>query len=182
MSSLRPALGEAPPRAILVMGVAGSGKSTVGRALAEALGWVFHDGDGLHSLGNIAKMSSGIPLTDEDRAPWLAVLRFLINENLRRGESIVIACSALKETYRDQLLEGNDIALVYLRADHELIRTRLRDRSGHYMRLEMLESQFDVLEEPDEAIIVDAAQEPETIVDTIIAQMSVVSQRQAEGQ
>ena len=167
--------------AILVMGVAGSGKSTVGRALAEALGWVFCDGDDHHPPENVAKMSSGVPLTDEDRAPWLASLHDVIDASLGRGDPVVVACSALKEAYRDRLLEGNEVVLVYLRADRERIRTRLDDRKDHYMRLEMLESQFDVLEEPDEAIIVDAAQEPETIVDTLLAQMSVVSQRQAEG-
>ena len=180
MSSRSYTFGEARPRAILVMGVAGSGKTTIARALATALGWAFHDGDDHHSVENVAKMSAGVPLTESDRAPWLATLHVLIGDSVRRDKPVVVACSALKQAHRDELVDGIDVAFVYLRADRELVRTRLQSRTGHYMRLEMLESQFDVLEEPNEAIVVDAAQDPETIVDTILAKLAVGMPRPSE--
>ncbi|NIA24471.1 MAG: AAA family ATPase [Gammaproteobacteria bacterium] len=151
------------------MGVAGSGKTTIGRAVAAVLGWTFYDGDDHHPPGNVAKMASGVPLTDEDRAPWLASLHDLISDSLRRGEPVVVACSALKAAYRDQLLEGTDAMVVYLRGDRHLIRHRMENRHGHYMDPGMLDSQLDALEEPDKAVVFDVAGSVDTIVDTVIA-------------
>lgn len=173
--------GDAHPRVILVMGVAGSGKSTIGRALAEALGRAFEEGDDHHPAENVAKMSSGIPLTDGDRTPWLESLRLAIDESIGRGEPIVVACSALKQSYREQLFGHNDVTVVYLRGDPDLFRDRLRNRSGHYMKSEMLDSQIEALEEPKEAIVIDAEQDPESIVDTILGHLIAVSQRQSKG-
>lgn len=159
---------------IIVMGVAGCGKSTVGRALAEALSWPFYDGDTYHPPQNVAKMAAGIPLDDGDRAPWLSRLRGLVSDHLARGEPAVLACSALKKAYRDQLRGGDEaVHFVYLRGDRALIRRRLRERSDHYMAADMLESQFTSLEEPapGEALAVDAAADVSTIVDQILAQL-----------
>lgn len=138
-------------RAIVVMGVSGSGKTTVGRALAAAIGAKFYDGDDFHPPENIARMSSGIPLDDTDRQPWLERLRDLIAEHVAQNEDIVVACSALKRSYRDLLREGNDgLRFVYLKGTFEDIWQRMQEREGHYMKAEMLQSQFDALEEPDE--------------------------------
>jgi gluconokinase len=152
------------------MGVSGSGKSTVGRAVAEDLGWSFYDADDHHPPRNIAKMSSGEALTDEDRAPWLAALREVIDTSLDRDESLVLACSALKARFRDQLLEGNDAMLVYLAGDRDVIESRIAARSDHYMSADMLDSQFAALEEPEVAFVVDVAQEVGKIVGAIVAE------------
>jgi len=157
------------PRTIIVMGVAGSGKSTVGRALANALGWRFCEGDDHQPAANVAKMSSGVALTDEDREPWLATLSDLISEARRHEESLVVACSALKAAYRDVLGRGDDVLFVFLRADRDLIGSRLRSRSNHYMGASMLETQFEALEEPNDALIADAAGDVGTIVQSILA-------------
>lgn len=157
------------PRAIVVMGVAGSGKSTVGRALANALGWRFCEGDDHQTVANVAKMSSGVALTDEDRSPWLATLSDLISEAGRGGESLVVACSALKATYRDALSGGDDVLFVFLRGDRDLIKSRLRSRSNHFMGENMLETQFEALEEPNDALIADAAGDVATIVQLVLA-------------
>lgn len=159
---------------IIVMGVAGSGKSTVGRALAEALSWPFYDGDTYHPPQNVAKMAAGTPLDDADRAPWLERLRKLVSDHLAREEPAVLACSALKKAYRDQLRrEDEAIHFVYLQGDRALIRRRLQERPDHYMAADMLESQFAALEEPapGEALAVDAAADVSTIVDQILAQL-----------
>ena len=152
------------------MGVSGSGKTTVGRELAGELGWKFYDGDDFHPRSNVEKMSRGLPLDDEDRAPWLECLRELIKSCLARGESAVLACSALKKKYRSYLLidEGDEgVKLVYLKGDRELIRERLGERSGHFMKPEMLDSQFDALEEPERALTVDISAPPDEIARTI---------------
>jgi len=143
---------------IVVMGVAGAGKTTVGRQLAETLGWEFVEGDDFHSAANRDKMRSGIPLTDADRAPWLAALRAHIAQCLSAGRNAVLASSALKASYRDSLrVDPERIRFVYLKASPELVAERLATRRGHYMNPSLLPSQFDTLEEPSDAVTVDAA-------------------------
>jgi gluconokinase len=152
---------------ILLMGVAGCGKTTVGKLLSERLDWQFIDGDDFHSPDNVDKMTRGIPLNDADRRPWLEKLRALIEENLRSGRSAILACSALKQSYRDVLLVDERVRLVYLKGSYELIVVRLRDRAGHYMNPALLRSQFETLEEPHEALTVDVELLPEEIAQTI---------------
>jgi len=152
---------------LIVMGAAGSGKSTIGRLLAERLGWPFLDGDDYHTAANVDKMRMGIPLTDADRLPWLHRLRELAS----RSGSAVIACSALKESYR-LILSGGDlrdprVRFVYLRADPALLAARLETRTGHFFTRPLLESQLAALEEPAGAIVVDASRSPEAIVEQI---------------
>jgi gluconokinase len=149
------------------MGVSGAGKTTVGRLLALVLGWEFADGDDFHSAANIEKMRAGIPLTDDDREPWIQTLRTLIRKWMESGQSGVLACSALKEAYRAQLVLSPEVRVVYLKADREVLRQRLLRRVGHYMREPMLDSQLATLEEPRDALIIDAAQPAEEIVQEI---------------
>jgi gluconokinase len=159
---------------VVVMGVTGAGKSTIGQALAAALGWEFHDGDNLHSEENKRKMHRGEPLTDLDRAPWLLAVRGVIESMLSAGVSGVVACSALKQLYRETLVAGFDPALVkfvYLKGSKELISQRLAGRIGHFMNPILIQSQFDALEGPSDAIVVDIAGAPEEIVDSIPAQL-----------
>jgi gluconokinase len=160
---------------LLLMGVAGSGKTTVGQILAQKLQWQFADADDYHSPGNIAKMAAGIPLTDDDRAPWLAALASALNAWIVEHTNVVLACSALKETYRAQLLTDPAVRLVYLKGSYELILSRLQARGHHYMKPEMLRSQFETLEEPHSAIIVPINAPPDTIADEIIAKLQVTS-------
>jgi len=149
------------------MGVAGCGKSTVGALLARRLGVVFLDGDDFHPPENVAKMAAGTPLTDEDRAPWLARL----NAELRRRERAVLACSALKESYRTALSEGVSCRYVHLRGSPELIGARLSVRQHRYMPASLLASQFAALEPPAHAIDVDVAQPAAECVSAILAQL-----------
>lgn len=150
------------------MGVSGSGKSSLGKALADHLGWDFYDADDFHPPANVAKMSSGIPLNDEDRAPWLASLHDLIASCLRENRPGVLACSALKERYRQTLISGNvGVQLVYLKGSYELMKSRMVHRPGHYMKANMLQSQFDTLEEPHNALTVDAARPLDELVSQI---------------
>ena len=159
---------------IIVMGVSGCGKTTVGNALSAKLGWPFYDGDDLHPKANIDKMASGIPLNDDDRWPWLDNIRALISESLRTGKSIIIACSALKERYRQRLQQGdNRVKLVHLRGSYDLIWRRMQAREGHYMKEVMLQSQFDALEEPLEAIVVEIDADIDTIIDVIVAESNL---------
>jgi len=159
-------------RFIVVMGVAGCGKTSVGRALAEHLGWDFYDADDFHPPENVAKMASGIPLVDSDRLPWLAALHDLISSCLKRGRPGVLACSALKERYRRHLLEGNDhVQLLYLKGSYDLIWSRLEKRTDHYMKPHMLQSQFDALEEPTNAITVDISGSVDELVQETLRQM-----------
>lgn len=154
------------------MGVSGSGKTTVGRLLASHLGWSFYDGDDYHSPANITRMAAGIPLGDAERTGWLTTLRRLITKKLALGESGVIACSALKRTYRDTLrVEKERVRFIYLRGDFDQIWARLTQRKGHFMKAEMLRSQFDDLEEPDDAITVDVTFPPDKLIDRIMERL-----------
>ena len=156
-------------RFFILMGVSGSGKTTIGRLLAERLGWIFYDADDFHPPANITKMAAGIPLTDDDRTPWLVVLHDLIAICLHENRPGVLACSALKQHYRQTLLAGNQgVQIVYLKGTFKLILERMAARSGHYMHSAMLQSQFDVLEEPDDALTIDIGLCPDAIVDEIL--------------
>lgn len=156
---------------ILVMGVTGSGKTTIGRLLSVTLGWTFYDADDFHSAENVRKMATGVALTDEDRGPWLKELRGLIARHA--GDNGVLACSALKKAYRAILCADADVTVVYLKADPELVRSRLESRTGHYMPPSLIESQFRDLEEPKEGISIDAACHPEQIISDIRSQLSI---------
>lgn len=140
---------------ILLMGVTGSGKTTIGTALAESLKWRFVDADDFHSPANVAKMRAGIPLDDADRAPWLASLHDAIAGWLQASTNVVLACSALKQAYRAQLLVNPEVRLVYLHGSRELISRRLSERHGHYMNPDLLDSQFATLEAPHDALVVE---------------------------
>ena len=151
---------------IVLMGVSGSGKTTVGRILAGELGWTFIEADEFHPAANIDKMRSGVPLNDADRRPWLDALRERIDRACQSGENVILACSALKRSYR-ATLKGNcrSVQFVYLEGGFELVNDRLSKRTGHYMNPALLQSQFDALEEPSaaEAVRVDISPLPEII-------------------
>ena len=149
------------------MGVAGCGKSTIGSMLAYELGWDFYDADDFHSESNRIKMAQNIPLTDEDRAGWLDSLRSLIGQNNQNEKSIVLACSALKKSYRDILMINERVEFIYLRGTYEQIEARLLQRSGHFMSAKMLASQFDILEEPQDALTIDITHTPQEIISII---------------
>lgn len=152
---------------VIVMGVAGVGKTTVGTLLANRLGWKFADADAYHSPENIRKMASGIPLTDADREPWLRVLHQTIQSWIAKHQDVVLACSALKQSYREQLSVGPAVRFVYLSGSFPLIEERIRQRTSHYMRKEMLESQFESLEEPIGVPKIDVSGTPQEIVHEI---------------
>ena len=160
---------------VIIIGVSGAGKTTIGKELAARQGWTFYDADNFHPAANVEKMRRGVGLTDADRKPWLRQLRALIDEVLHEGVSAVLACSALKESYRDWLRTGG-VRFVYLEASRVLIRERLTEREGHYAKADLLKSQFAALEEPapDEAVVVSAAQPPEAIVDEIEAALQTM--------
>jgi gluconokinase len=154
---------------IILMGVSGSGKTTIGRLLASRLGWNFYDADDFHPAENIAKMTDGIPLTDSDRIPWLTTLHNLITKSLSEKTPGVLGCSALKESYLKILLKGtSQIQLVYLKGDPSLLQSRMKNRSDHYMKPALLQSQFEILEEPAYALVVDISQSIEEILDRIL--------------
>ncbi|WP_448268944.1 gluconokinase [Nostoc sp. DSM 114159] len=153
---------------IIVMGVSGSGKTTIGKLLADSLEWEFSDADTFHSPENVEKMRRGIPLSEEDRMPWLQDLQTAIKHWLQENKNVVLACSALKNSYRQFLVVDSDrIKLVYLKGSYELIQKRLKERSNHYMSEKLLNSQFYTLEEPVDTLSMDVAQPPQIIVQNI---------------
>jgi gluconokinase len=165
------------PCALVVMGVSGSGKSTIGEKLAERLSWTYEDGDKFHPASNVAKMSAGHPLTDEDRWPWLQAIADEIDRVCKAGQHAVIACSALKRAYRDILVHGReDVRIVYLKGTQELIANRLAQRKGHFMPPGLLASQFKTLEPPgtnENPVTVSIDASVETIVDDIVHQLGL---------
>ena len=156
---------------IVILGVSGSGKTTLGQLLAAELGWPFFDADEFHPPANIEKMSQGIPLTDEDRWPWLDAIRAHIELLAARGENGVVTCSGLKQMYRERL-QAAGVRFVFLKGDYALIEARMKARN-HFMRPDMLASQFAALEEPTEALVVDVNQSPDGCVRAIRAALSV---------
>lgn len=159
---------------VIVMGVAGSGKTTVGRLLADELAWAFYDADHLHPEANVAKMSAGRPLDDEDREPWLGEVEALVRRLVEEGAPAVLACSALKQSYREQLTVSDEVRWVYLTGERELLARRLAERTGHFMSAELLESQFRDLEEPGaEVARFDVAPTAPEIVAAVRAELRV---------
>ena len=165
------------PCALIVMGVSGAGKSTIGEKLAERLGWSYEDGDKFHPASNVAKMSAGQPLTDEDRWPWLQAIADEIERVCEAAEHVVIASSALKRAYRDVLVHGRpDVRIIYLKGTQDLIASRLAMRKGHFMPPDLLESQFKTLEPPDaseNAVTVSIDGSVETVVNDILRQLGL---------
>jgi gluconokinase len=158
---------------IVLMGVSGVGKTTIGQLLAQRLGIPFVDGDDFHSPANIAKMQRGEPLTDGDRAPWIESLQEFVQNLLETGQGAVIACSALKVAYRQQL-GGNSggVNFVLLKGTYDLIQQRLNRREGHFMEAKLLTSQLEALETPADSLVVDVDQTPDAIVETILGQLA----------
>jgi gluconokinase len=165
------------PCALIVMGVSGSGKSTIAESLSQRLGWTYEDGDKFHPASNVAKMSAGHPLTDEDRWPWLQAIANEIDRACEAGEHVVIACSALKRSYRDVLVHGRrDVRIVYLNGTQELIASRLVERKGHFMPPGLLASQFKTLEPPnadENPVIVSIDASVAEIVDDTVNQIGL---------
>jgi gluconokinase len=149
---------------VIIMGTTGAGKTTIGTMLAAQLNWQFVDADAFHSTANIEKMSHGIPLTDADRAPWLEAMRKAILEWIAAGKDVVLACSALKRAYRDELRPSSEVRIVYLKGNYALFAERIRHRQGHFAGEQILAGQFADLEEPADAITIDAALPPQQIV------------------
>jgi gluconokinase len=159
---------------VVLMGVSGVGKTTVGQVLAERTGWPLHDADEFHSAASIEKMRNGIALDDADRWPWLDRMNGMLADKNARHESVLLACSALKQSYRERLAKGGlQLHWVYLKGDYDLIRTRLEARKNHYMKAGLLESQFAALQEPRDAIVADVAADPDSIADFVLSQLKV---------
>ena len=167
---------EARPLILVMMGVAGSGKTTIARTLAERLGWRFQEGDALHPPANVAKMSAGTPLTDDDRWPWLHAIAAVIGTWRAEGASGIVTCSALKRAYRDILVGGHpDVRIVHLAGDKALIAARMAARQGHFMPTALLDSQFATLEPPgaeENPLVVGIGPEPEAIVAEIVRRVA----------
>jgi gluconokinase len=149
------------------MGVEGSGKTSVGQLLAQTLGWMFVDADDFHSASNREKMSHGVPLDDADRGPWLRAIHDFVVEQTEKGKNVVLACSALKQRYRDQLRQGTEMTTLYLKGSFELFYSRLQKRQAHFARESLLASQFASLEEPTDAVMIDASLPEAEIVEQI---------------
>jgi gluconokinase len=158
---------------IILMGVSGSGKTTIGKLLAEELAWTFYDADDFHPQANVEKMQSGQPLNDEDRIPWLERLRQLLRDAGKSKTNVVLACSALKARYREYLLIDENVRLVYLKGDAALIQQRMQQRQNHFMKAAMLASQFAALEEPEQAVVVDVSPSPTEIVQNIRKKLGI---------
>jgi gluconokinase len=156
---------------VVVMGVAGSGKTTIGEMLADAIPCPFLEGDSLHSRANVEKMSRGVPLTDADRAPWLSAIHARMVDAFNRGESLVVGCSALKQSYRAILGDDVPVTWVYLKGSSELIQARMAHRTNHFMKANMVASQFAALEEPLDALVIDISQPPDAIVERILSEL-----------
>ena len=155
---------------VIIFGVSGAGKTTLGKLLARELGWAFYEADDFHSPANVEKMQAGIALTDKDRWRWLESLRELVKRSLAAGENAILACSALKKKYRDCLQVGADVRFVYLRGSYELIANQLRHRRGHFMNSALFQSQFADLEEPrptEGAIVIELGRTPNELVEEI---------------
>lgn len=158
---------------VVVMGVTGAGKTTIGRLLAAQLGWPFADADQFHPPANVEKMSRGITLTDADREPWLAAMRSAIQQWISRNENAVLACSALKKSYRSELMVGPEVRFVYLHGDYETVARQLRMRHGHFATEAILADQFATLEEPENVVVVDVGRDPDLMVREIRAQLGL---------
>ena len=161
---------------VIVFGVSGAGKTTIGKVLAEQFGWRFYEADDFHSRANIEKMRSGLPLADEDRRPWLTLLREQITRSLAAKENAVLACSALKRAYRERLRVSDDVKFVFLRGNYALIERQLRRRRGHFMNPALLQSQFADLEEPEpdeDAITIELGRSPEELVEQTKAKLNL---------
>lgn len=160
---------------VILTGVSGSGKTLIGQSLAQDMGWKFYDADDLHSAENILKMAQGIPLTESDREPWLRALDELITQLMTVDQSAVIACSALRQRYRDRLRNGwSSVYFVFLKGGYDLIHQRLTQRQGHYMKADLLSSQFAALEEPADALVINVAETPDAIVQIIRQQLGLL--------
>jgi gluconokinase len=159
---------------VIVMGTTGSGKTTIGTLLAKRMGWEFVDADDFHPPLNVEKMKHGIPLTDADREPWLKALHDRIVAWTAEKRSVVLACSALKQSYRDRLRASSDVKFVYLKGSYQLFSERVLARRGHFAKQDLLASQFATLEEPTDAITVDAGPPPEQIVSEVRRQLVLV--------
>jgi gluconokinase len=155
------------------MGVEGSGKTTVGKLLAQSLGWIFVDADNFHSASNIDKMSRGIALGDADRAPWLRAIHDSMVDQAGKGRNVVLACSALKQKYRDQLGQGTELKLIYLKGSFDLFYSRLQKRQAHFARETLLSSQFASLEETSAAVVIDASLPVTEIVEQIRSRLGL---------
>lgn len=157
---------------VVLMGVSGVGKTTIGELLAQKTGWAFYDADQFHSPANIEKMRNATPLTDDDRWPWLDRLNALLRTAQGAHESVILACSALKQIYRERLAQGIDtVRWVHLHGDFSLIKARLESRKGHYMSADLLRSQFSTLEAPDQALHIDVSGDPAALADDLYLQL-----------
>jgi gluconokinase len=165
---------------VIVFGVSGAGKTTIGKLLAKRLGWRFLEADDFHPRANIEKMHNGLPLADEDRWPWLKLLRQEIERSLAANKNAVLACSALKRKYRERLRVSDNVKFVLLRGDYALVEKQLQSRRGHFMNSGLLRSQFADLEEPkpdEDVLTIELGRTPEELVEEIKARLSLASNK-----